>query len=235
MVTTYEQIPCCGDNCFEIIAVPNIEIFSKKIRLNVLCDSCEQKAIERQKQDADCERRNRLKTAFDTICPPLYRESDLKRIYGPFREIAENWKFGPTGILLEGNAGTGKTRSAWHIIKRMMTEHGKNCYGLTATLFAKYAADQWHTNLEDKNAAIEAMSRCRSSAILLLDDLGKQKMTDRGETELYDVLEHRTTNLKPTIITTNATGDQLKKMISEDRRQPILRRISDFSEIIKFK
>jgi DNA replication protein DnaC len=59
-------------------------------------------------------------------------------------------------------------------------------------------------------------------------------MTERGETELYDVLEHRTTNLKPTIITTNASGEQLKKMLSDDRRQPILRRIADFSQIIKF-
>jgi hypothetical protein len=58
-------------------------------------------------------------------------------------------------------------------------------------------------------------------------------MTERGETELYDVLEHRTTNLKPTIITTNATSIQLGAMLSEDRRQPILRRIKDFSTIIK--
>lgn len=235
MVTETEIVPCSGEDCFETIEAPIVMLMGRRLNVNLLCDSCEQKAIERKKQDADCERRNRLKTAFDDICPPLYRESDLKRIYGPFREIAENWQFGPRGILLEGNAGTGKTRSAWHIIKRMMTEQGKNCYGLTATLFAKYAADQWHSNLEDKNAAIEAMDRCRSAVILLIDDLGKQKMTDRGETELYDVLEHRTTNLKPTIITTNATGDQLKKMISEDRRQPILRRISDFSDIIKFK
>jgi len=60
-------------------------------------------------------------------------------------------------------------------------------------------------------------------------------MTERGETELYDVLEHRTNNLKPTIVTTNATYDQLRKMLSEDRCQPIIRRIKDFSTILKYE
>ena len=70
---------------------------------------------------------------------------------------------------------------------------------------------------------------------MLIDDLGKQKMTERAEVELYDVLEHRTNNLKPTIITTNATYLQLTKMLSEDRGQPIIRRIRDFSTIVKFE
>jgi len=45
----------------------------------------------------------------------------------------------------------------------------------------------------------------------------------------------RTNNLKPTIVTTNATGAQLTKMLSEDRAHPILRRIRDFSTIVKFE
>jgi len=233
-MVTIEQIPCAGENCFEIIAIPNLEMFSRKIEMRVLCESCEQKAIKQQEQDAAQLRRNRLKTAFEAICPPLYRESDLKRIYGPFSAIAQCWQYGPTGVLLEGPAGSGKTRAAWYIIRRMM-EKGCPCYGLTSTQFAKYAADQWHTNAEDKHLALEAMDRCRSTSILLIDDLGKQKMTERAETELYDVLEHRTNNLKPTLVTTNATGQQLARMLSEDRCQPIIRRIKDFSTIVKYE
>lgn len=232
MTTTI--VPCCGENCFEVVEIPVISVFNRTMKWNVLCNECEQKAIQRQEQDAAESRRNRLKTLFEAICPPLYRETDLKRIYEPFAEIARSWQFCPTGVLLEGQAGTGKTRAAWHLVKRMVAK-GHSCYGLTATQFAKYAADQWHSNAEDKSMALEAMDRCRSTSILLLDDLGKQKMTERGETELYDVLEHRTNNLQPTIVTTNATYDQLRKMLSEDRCQPIIRRISDFSTIIKFE
>lgn len=232
MITTTK--PCAGEDCFEVVEVPVIEACGRTLEFKLLCEACEQKHIECQSRHADSERRNRLKTAFDAICPPLYRETDLKRIYGPFSAIAQNWQYGPTGVLLEGYAGSGKTRACWHLLKRMTAE-GRSCYGLTATEFAKAAADQWHSNAEDKGQAIEIMDRCRRTSILLIDDLGKQKMTERAEVELYDVLEHRTNNLKPTLVTTNATGPQLVKMLSEDRGQPILRRIRDFSTIVKFE
>jgi DNA replication protein DnaC len=232
MITTTK--PCAGEGCFECVEVPIIEALGRTLEFKLLCESCEQKYKEEEDRRASLERRIRLKTAFDAICPPLYRETDLKRIYGAFSAIAESWKYSPTGLLLEGYAGTGKTRAAWHILKRM-TEEGRSCYGLTATQFAKAAADQWHSNNEEKGEAIEAMDRCRRTSLLLIDDLGKQKMTERSEVELYDVLEHRTNNLKPTIVTTNATGAQLTKMLSEDRAHPILRRIRDFSTIVKFE
>jgi DNA replication protein DnaC len=232
MITTTK--PCAGEGCFECVEVPIIEALGRTLEFKLLCESCEQKYKEEAEQKASLERRIRLKTAFDAICPPLYRDTDLKRIYGAFSAIAESWQYSPTGLLLEGYAGTGKTRAAWHILKRM-TEEGRSCYGLTATQFAKAAADQWHSNNEEKGEAIEAMDRCRRTSILLIDDLGKQKMTERSEVELYDVLEHRTNNLKPTIVTTNATGAQLTKMLSEDRAHPILRRIRDFSILVKYE
>ena len=228
-----ELKPCAGENCFEVVDVPIIELFSRKMDFRVLCDSCEEKHRLESEQKEQQERVERFKNAFEDICPPLYRDTDLGRIYAPFAEVALNYQFNSTGILLEGPPGTGKTRAAWHILKRMV-EAGKSCYGLTSTQFAKFAADQWHSNNDEKGIACEAMERCRRTSVLLLDDLGKQKMTDRSELELYDVLEWRTTNLKPTIITTNASGEQLARMLSEDRRNAILLRIRDFSQFIKF-
>jgi DNA replication protein DnaC len=58
-------------------------------------------------------------------------------------------------------------------------------------------------------------------------------MTERAELELFDLLENRTQNLMPTIITTNTTNAQLLAMLSEDRGSAILRRIKDFNTIVK--
>jgi DNA replication protein DnaC len=68
--------------------------------------------------------------------------------------------------------------------------------------------------------------------ILLIDDIGKGKMTDRAEMELFDLLETRTSHKLPTIWTANAKGDDLLRMMSEDRGEPIIRRLSEFSEIV---
>ncbi len=225
--------PCAGAGCFELVDAPTIELFDRRLNFKVMCPVCEQKWDQAQNDKAKQESVERFKIVFDGICPPLYRDTDLARIYAPFAEIAKTYHYSPTGVFLEGPPGTGKTRAAWHILRRMI-EAGKSCYGLTSTQFAKAASDQWHSDPEDKGDALQTMSRCRRAAVLLIDDLGKQKMTERGETELYDVLEHRTTNLQPTIVTTNANGAQLAKMLSEDRRQPIMRRIRDFSQFIKF-
>jgi NitT/TauT family transport system ATP-binding protein len=68
--------------------------------------------------------------------------------------------------------------------------------------------------------------------VLLLDDLGKQKMTERAELELFDLLEHRSSHELPIIWTANAAKGDLRKMLSSDRGEPILRRLSEFTKII---
>jgi DNA replication protein DnaC len=134
-------------------------------------------------------------------------------------------------LYLKGKPGTGKTRASWWLIKR---EHFKGvlAYGLTCTEFARFAGEQWHSESKQRALAEEALDKCRRVKLLLLDDLGKQKMTERAELELFDLLENRTQNLLPTIITTNATSPQLLAMLSEDRGNAILRRIKDFNTIV---
>jgi DNA replication protein DnaC len=120
------------------------------------------------------------------------------------------------------------------LIKRY-TLAGKRCFGVTATQLAKFAADQWHSRAEERNKAEYVIQECKSCSILLLDDLGKQKFTERAELELFDILEYRTSHKKPTIATSNADGKSFRQMLSEDRGEPILRRLQQFSTTIHYK
>ena len=45
--------------------------------------------------------------------------------------------------------------------------------------------------------------------LLYLDDLGKEKMTDRMASVMFALIDQRTQFKRSTIITTNLTGDQL--------------------------
>jgi DNA replication protein DnaC len=88
---------------------------------------------------------------------------------------------------------------------------------------------------DDKSRRSEAqdqIKRIYKADLWFLDDLGKQRMTDRGEMELYAVLEHRTSSLLPTLWTANAKSAVLLQMFSEDRGEPIMRRLIDFSQIV---
>jgi len=74
---------------------------------------------------------------------------------------------------------------------------------ITATRLAQLCVDSYDDSDRVKNAAREKLRSIRSCRYLILDDLGKQKFTDRAETELYDLIETRTSHLRPTIWTAN--------------------------------
>ena len=230
MVVTIQA--CASETCFNSVSAPSEDFIRYFPQVKILCDDCDLKRIEMLQQEQAAEEQERRQEAFNAICPPLYRESDLGRIPAAFLRECEAWQHNPVGIGLVGPAGCGKTRAAWILLKRLHMS-GLRVYGITATGFAKACADQWHDNNQAKAMAEDTLTRCRRTKVLLLDDLGKQKMTERSELELFDLLEHRSSHEMPIIWTANAGRESLKQMLSSDRGEPILRRLSEFTKIIK--
>jgi DNA replication protein DnaC len=227
-----ETVAC--SECFKPFQNEVYVIAGRTLRFDSLCDECAEKAQrDYEKEMARAEQESRL-LAFQSLCPPLYQDTDPALIYAPYVQAVESWEYGPQGLILVGPAGKGKSRAAWMLIKRWMLE-GKRCYGTTATQLAKAAADQWHSRVEERNKAEFVIQECRGAGILLIDDLGKQKFTERAELELFDILEYRTSHKKPTIATSNADGKTFRQMLSEDRGEPILRRLHQFSTTIHYK
>lgn len=226
-------VQCCAtESCYNSVPVPGDDLLRIFPNIKILCDECDLKRIEKLQQEHAAEEQERRQEAFNAICPPIYRESDPRRIPAPFLAECAAWEFSPHGIGLVGPAGCGKTRAAWMLLKRLHFS-GLRVYGITATGFAKACADQWHDNNQAKALAEDTLTRCRRTKVLLLDDLGKAKMTERAELELFDLLEHRSSHELPIIWTANAERGALKQMLSPDRGEPILRRLSEFTKIIK--
>lgn len=222
---------CATESCFNSVPVPDDNVLRYFPHLRVVCEDCHARHSAKLQQEQAAEEQERRQEAFNAICPPLYRESDPERIPAAFLRECEAWQYNPVGIGLVGPAGCGKTRAAWMLLKRLHMS-GLRVYGITATAFAKACADQWHDNNQAKALAEDTLTRCRRTKVLLLDDLGKQKMTERSELELFDLLEHRSSHELPIIWTANAAKGDLRKMLSSDRGEPILRRISEFTKII---
>ena len=222
------------ENCGSGFEQNEIEYDGRILFRQKYCFDCAE-SLYREKEEQEKvrtaeESTKRAQEAFCAICPPLYRETDWARVADSMKIMAEEWQFSPVGIGFVGIAGKGKTRAAYRIIQRMLFE-GRSCDAITSPEFSRLCVDQFSDDKSRKGEATSRIRRLYRCSVFFLDDLGKQKMTDRAEMELYSVLEHRTSHLLPTIWTANAKSKTLLQMFSEDRGEPIMRRLTDFSRI----
>jgi len=165
--------------------------------------------------------------AWQEICPPLYRDTDATRLKSVPLEEVLNWMPGPKGIALAGMTGAGKTRAMFLLMHRLHME-GHYVTAITAKRFERYI----HQMFEKDNDAREMIRRAHRAEILFIDDIGKEKYTERVESEFYDLIETRAANMRPIIWTTNTNGAGLAMMMSPDQGEPILRRLREFTKII---
>lgn len=172
---------------------------------------------------------------FVELCPPLYRQTDPARLpaRGKLAEVMA-WKYGPNGLLLVGPTGTGKTRCAWLLMRRLILE---DCRRVTY-----FDGIGWGIEVAKEYGQPETTGQwldrvCRAE-ILFLDDLFKAKMTEAQEQALYGVFDRRAAWQRPTIATMNSTGDMILARMTEtgraDRGEALLRRMREFCEVVTF-
>ena len=223
--------PCA--TCGVMIECPPLELFGRPIFTDskVICDACGDLQSKTDMVDRKAAAVARRVLKWQEKCPPLYRNSMIGKIPSHFRSKIETWKFSPTGIGFVGAAGKCKTRSAFLLLEKYFMD-GHECEAVSSTKLAKLTADQFSDSETIKYRALDRIDKFKFVDIFFIDDLGKAKSTERYEMELFDILEHRTSHLLPTIWTANTSGDDLLSMMSKDRGEPIIRRLAEFSEVI---
>ena len=170
---------------------------------------------------------------WNKLCPPLYRDTDPTRLPQPLHDAITSYNpYSARGIGIVGEPGKGKTRAALLILRKFL-EAGQFPLAISAARLSRLSADQFSPILSVAQEAREKLESARSRSALLIDDIGKGRFTDRAEMEFYDILEHRTSHLLPTIWTANATSKALRSMLSEDRGAAIIRRLSEFGDIVR--
>ena len=220
---------CQQDFDHDPIIINGREMFTPSV-----CFDCSEKENDERNAESQRQRKNRLISAFQSEIAPSYRNTDFERISPNLKKAVSEWKFSPRGLGIIGTSGSCKTRASVLILQRMV-EEGRSVFFLTATQMAQAAVDQFHNDAKKKDDAENLLDRALSTSVLLLDDLGKNRMTDRAEETLYEILEHRTSWEKHTIWTSNSGARDLHERFSKDRADAILRRLIEFSNIITIK
>jgi DNA replication protein DnaC len=172
------------------------------------------------------------KSAFRATLPKAFRETDRNRLPPVLIQAVEDYRYGSQGLAFIGKSGAGKTRAMMLLMERLAGQ-GRSVVWITSTDLAYCAADQFSNDPQEKFEAKERLQKLRTSKVAFIDDLGKGRLTDRMESELFDIIDTRIREELPTFWTSNSNGKDLFAMFSPDRAEALMRRIGkDFTTII---
>lgn len=125
------------------------------------------------------------------------------------------------GLLFIGPVGTGKTHLAAAIandlIQKFYTVIFRNAVDIISTIVSTYQKDA---------STYEVINAFTSADLLVIDDLGKERMTEFTSSVLYQIINKLYEDEKPIIITTNFNSEQLAKRLGE-RGDAIVSRITE--------
>lgn len=182
--------------------------------------------VEREVRDA---RRKERIEKWKEICPPLYLNSDPARLPKLAEVLA--WQYNEHGLLLHGETGKGKTRCAWQLLRRLYVEENiRNLIAFDSTSFSHSIAKHFGPDGDGEKWATKIVG----AQILFFDDLGKARLTERGQSELFGIIENRMAYQTPTIITTNFVGDTLASCFRDDVGKALVRRLRECCHAIGF-
>jgi DNA replication protein DnaC len=224
------EMPC--RTCGETFATQQLNILGHKFHFRYLCPPCDAAKIASDQERQANEKEAELRTAWEAICPPIYRDTDLARIDARCAQTALDWNAsGSVGVGILGTTGAGKTRALYHAMQRAH-RLGRSCAAISHNAFSRAVGIAFSGDGADRAEARHRLEQLRRAQVVLIDDLGKAPSTERTDAELEDLVEERTANRRPILWTSNGSAGWLAKRLGNDRGEPFVRRLSEFSTIV---
>jgi DNA replication protein DnaC len=171
------------------------------------------------------------------IMPPVFKDTDVNLL--PPEQFKKCKKYadlltgentsGKYGLIMHGTTGKCKTRICWEIIKHIANK------GIVSKFETSVSMQEALTSSYGKKEREKIVSEFKNTKILFIDDWGKEKSTERWESDLFDILDYRFSWKKVTVFTMNTTGHEIvKKFIDPEAGQAIKRRMVEFCYAVAF-
>ena len=194
------------------------------------CAQCYQEWEKSNEKSNDERLAERRVGRWTSLCPPDYAAVDRARLPNPSKlDEVMKWEYGPLGLVLHGETGTGKTRCGWALLKREVF-HDRSIRVLDSMAGLRYAA----MYSRDASEVEKWMRGLIETEILFADDVFKNKLTDSFEGVIFTLIDQRLAHRRPTILTSNDTGETLSGRLTQDRATPLLRRLRESCQQIHF-
>ena len=194
--------------------------------------------LDRMEREFKEEKRTAIKLQRKELAED-WIQKNIPAIYKckPDRSFPINWKAFDKALacnqsmLLIGKSRKGKTRTAMELMKR---EAYKGDYPefKTAERLAGTLGEGMGKSRATHQRLIDHFTKVK---ILIIDDLGKENITARVQSDMFEIFNSRFEHERLTIITTNWNGDELEARYPDaELAKPLIARFREFCQPITF-
>jgi DNA replication protein DnaC len=168
--------------------------------------------------------------------PDIFRDTEVSKLHPKIQAVVD-WKpsFDKSGLLVHGNTGVGKTRGIWEIVRRIWAEQAQKDYNMPFLfLTMRKLEGMIEKGFQDKEHA-EVIDRIINAKLVVLDDFGKERLTSRMASDLFAVIDERSTARRTTLISTNFNGTALLERFENRDKETgmaLVRRFRDYYRIV---
>jgi DNA replication protein DnaC len=161
---------------------------------------------------------------FDSLMPEGLRpEPELRKRFRLAYQVAQEFADAPEGwLVLSGVSGCGKTHLAAAIANRRLDKGAPALFVVVPDLLDHLRAAFGPQSDVDYDDLFEAV---RASPLLILDDLGTQSNTPWAQEKLFQLINARYNERRPTVITTNVPPEHLDERLRMRLTDPSLSRV----------
>ena len=171
-------------------------------------------------------------TVFPPSMPTVFRDTDINLLHQKV-QLALDWvpNGNISGLLLHGTTGVGKTRGIWEIIRKMWIQEAQKDKQLQFQFLTMRKIEGMIEQSFDDRTHSKMIDSLIEMPFLIIDDFGKERLTQRMATDLFSVIDERSTSKRATIISTNFNGTALlERFDNRDKETGIamIRRLKDY-------
>lgn len=167
------------------------------------CAKRREKRVEILYEASGLTARNRIQT-FERWEPKEEKMRQIKQFVEAYKDMAVKGELekndGLNSLFLHGSCGAGKTHLACAVANALIEAEKP----VLMTTFGDLVQEIKSTFLKGaKTSEKDIVEKYRKAPMLIIDDLGKEKPTEWSASILFSILNHRYSDIKPTIITSN--------------------------------
>ena len=226
------KAPVLDRECPKCGGVEKWDAISISAMQNLVCEKC---LLEYQRGQSNPEQIKKIAEKVESLIPPLYRETDRGKLEKEhsFLQVSEAMAWEQTekgkGLVLVGQTRAGKTRTLCLLMEKLIYQ-GKS---IKAYFHGGFYDELVEVIRSDKTFR-KWKAEIVKTDILIIDDLFSEKLTERGEASLFEIIDARICYHKPTLLTTQVTRNIAKKRFhSVERYNAFFARITEFFQVIK--